>query len=239
MNALQPTRRSWTRLLVQLAFGSWLIPLAASAQGPTPWAPAAVPGPTSAGGPVTTGPASQAVSMPSTPDESAAEAIASLRRHLGPGDTVSVLRTQGDSLSGRVVRVGEADLEIRTEDRQPDGTKNRLTLTIPLDAIQSLDRPRDSSRNGLLIGAGVGAGFGIAMFAHAAAIDANEMDEWAAGYVLGAIITTGVGALVGWAIDTVHSKPDFRYQRATGSGPRVRLVPVGAGGKGLALAVSF
>jgi hypothetical protein len=64
------------------------------------------------------------------------------------------------------VRVADTALDIRAETRQVTG-KQRSDLTIPFGTIQSLERPRDSSRNGVLIGAGVGAGVSLAKFTYA------------------------------------------------------------------------
>lgn len=128
-----------------------------------------------------------------------------LRRELSPGDVISIVRTTGDPVKGRLRRFGDTDIDLRADIQE---------LKIPLGAIRSLERPRDSTRNGALIGAGVGAGVSLAMFIHAAAIDRNEMDEWAAGYLAGGAITTAIGALAGWAIDRAHSKPHLRFVAA-------------------------
>ena len=83
-----------------------------------------------------------------------------LRRTLGPGDSISVVHTAGDSVSGRLLRLGDTDLDIRADTRELSGQQRHLDITIPLGAIQSLERPRDPLRNGVLIGAAVGAGCG-------------------------------------------------------------------------------
>ena len=132
----------------------------------------------------------------------------------------------GDSVSGRLLRLGDTDLDIRAETREPSGQRRRLDVTIPLGAIQSLERPRDSSRNGALIGAAVGAGFGGAMFAYAVAVDRNEIDEWAPIYLAYAALSTGIGALVGWAVDSGNSKPHVRFDRRSTAATTVRVMPL-------------
>jgi drug/metabolite transporter (DMT)-like permease len=79
-------------------------------------------------------------------------------------------------------------------------TVGSLSAVIPMPAVQA--RPaRDSNKNGILIGGGIGLGIGAGMFAYATAVDRNEIDEWAPVYAIGTVVLTGVGALIGWAID--------------------------------------
>ena len=77
------------------------------------------------------------------------------------------------------------------------------------------------------------------MFAYAAAVDRNEMDEWAAGYVVAGAVFTGLGALAGWAIDRAHSKPHVRYDAETSKAMAIRVVPLRSPNPGVALVVSF
>ena len=163
-----------------------------------------------------------------------------LRRELSPGDIVSVVQTAGDPVKGRLLRFGDADVEIRSEPRQLPGQPRRsLDVRIPRASIQTLERPRDSSRNGMLIGAGAGAGVSLAMFAYAAAVDANEIDEWAPAYLGVGGILTGVGALIGWAVDAAHSRPYVRFEASPTARMRIRVVPSFSRAPGMALVVSF
>jgi hypothetical protein len=161
-----------------------------------------------------------------------------LRRELSPGDSISLVQTTGEPVSGRLVRVEDTALEIRTEIRQATG-KQRLDVRVPLSTIRSLERPRDSSRNGVRNGAGIGAGVTLGMFIHAAAVDFNEIDEWAPTYLAMGALTTGVGALVGWAIDAARSKPHVRFNAPAPGAMSIRVAPLVARRKGVALAVSF
>jgi hypothetical protein len=163
-----------------------------------------------------------------------------LRRELSPGDFISVVQTTGDSVRGRLRRFGDTDLDIQAETQQALPEQRRpLDLNIPLSAIQSLERPRDSSRNGALIGAGIGGGFSLAMFVYAAAVDYNEIDEWGPGYLAGAAFFTGIGALAGWAIDFAHSKPHVRFNAPSTGTVAIRAVPLLSRGPGMAMVVSF
>ena len=162
-----------------------------------------------------------------------------LRRALSPGDVISVVHTAGDSVSGRLLRLGDTDLDIRAETQERSGQQRRLDITIPLSAIQSLERPRDSSRNGALIGATVGAGVVGALVVYAVAVDRNEIDEWAPIYLAYGALSTGIGALVGWAVDSGHSKPHVRFDRRSTAATTVRVMPLLSRKPGLAVVVSF
>ena len=161
-----------------------------------------------------------------------------LRHELSPGDFISLVQTSGESVTGRLVGFGDAALDIRSEIREDTG-KHRLNITVPLATIRSLERPRDSSRNGLLIGAGIGGGLVLGMFVYAAAVDYNEIDEWAPMYLAMGAVYTGVGALVGWAIDAAHSKPHVRFKAPSAETMRIGVAPLLARRKGMAVVMSF
>jgi hypothetical protein len=162
-----------------------------------------------------------------------------LRRELAAGDFITVVRAGGQPVAGRLVRFGDADLEVRLPDKVPPQERGPREIAIPLTAIQSLERPRDSARNGALIGAGVGAGVGGAMFVTALVIDRNEIDEWALPYLGVAAVCTGIGALIGWATDAAHSKPHVRFDASSGRRTKVRLQPMYSRRRGIGVAVSF
>ena len=160
-----------------------------------------------------------------------------MRRELKPGDEVSLVLATDAPLKGRLLRIGDTDLDVRADRRQPSG--ERLKIAIPLASIRSLERPRDSVRNGTLIGAGAGAGVGVAMFVVAAAVDYNEIDEWAPAYLVGGAVATAAGALIGWAMDAARSKPHVRYDASPVAAARIRVVPVFSRGAGVAVVMSF
>lgn len=163
-----------------------------------------------------------------------------LRRELAPGDVVSVVPTRGDSVRGRLLRFGDTDLDIRVETQELRGQqRRRLDITVPLSALQSLERPRDSSRNGTLIGASIGGGFVLTMFVWALAVDRNEFDEWGSIYLGMGVLYTGIGALTGWAIDFAHSKRHVRFDAPSTATMTIRAVPLLARGRGMSVVVSF
>jgi hypothetical protein len=177
------------------------------------------------------------IGVPSAAAQTRATSIDELRRVLGAGDTITLV-TGGAPIRGRLVRIGDADLDLRPSDQGRIPEKGRLNLTIPLNEIQSLERPRDSVRNGTIIGAVSAAGFGGALFIYATAVDRNEIDEWAPAYLAGTAILTGIGALAGWAIDAAVSKPYVRFDRAPGQRTKISVQPY-VRGRGIGLSVSF
>ncbi len=158
-----------------------------------------------------------------------------LRRALAAGDFITVVAASGQPVAGQLTRLGTVDLDVRPDDRG-GGPRN---VTILLDTIQSLERPRDSVRNGTIIGAGIGAGLGGAMFISAAIIDRNEIDEWAKLYGGFALICTGIGAVIGRAVDGVQSKPHIRFDAPARRHTRISVQPVYSRGRGIGLAVSL
>ena len=52
-------------------------------------------------------------------------------------------------------------------------------------------------------------------------------------------VYTGVGAPIGWAIDSAHSKPHVRFNAQTAQTMRIRVAPLLARRKGMALVLSF
>jgi HAMP domain-containing protein len=159
-----------------------------------------------------------------------------LRRQLATGDVITVIPAAGQPVKGRLVRLGQDDLGIRPGKDSPD--RGRRDVTIRFDAIQSLQRPRDPARNGAVRGAAIGAGFAGALFVYALAVDRNEIDEWAPMYAGLAGVTTGIGALVGWAVDAARSKPGLSFDKAQAGRTTVSVRPMLRRGRGIALAVS-
>jgi hypothetical protein len=162
-----------------------------------------------------------------------------LRRELASGDFITVVAAVGPPVAGRLTRIGNVDLDLRLVNKRTPQAPGPQNITIPLDAILSLERPRDSARNGAAIGAGIGAGFGGALFVHAAIIDRNEIDEWAPLYAGAAAVCAGIGALIGWATDAANSKPHISFHVSSEGRTRVSVQPVYSRGRGVGLAVSF
>ena len=162
-----------------------------------------------------------------------------LRRTLSAGDFITIAPAGGQPVAGRLMRLGDTDLDIRVVNKHQPREPGQQHVTIALTDIESLERRRDSARNGAAIGAGIGAGFSAALFAYAFGVDRNEMDEWAPLYARAAAVTTGIGALVGWIIDAANSKPYIRFERSSGGRPNVSVQPLYVRGRGIAVAVSF
>ena len=77
------------------------------------------------------------------------------------------------------------------------------------------------------------------MFVYAAAVDYNEIDEWGPLYLAMGAAYTGLGALVGWAIDSAHSKPHVRFNAPPTAAVTIRVAPLLARRKGMVLVLSF
>jgi hypothetical protein len=164
--------------------------------------------------------------------------VEELQRTLSPGDVVSVVRTEGGAIEGRLLRIGAAGLEIRGEVEEA-GRRRRGDITIPFTALQSLERRRDSPRNGALIGAGAGAAVAGAMFVGAVVVDRNEIDEWAPIYMGYGAVFSGIGALVGWAVDSGRSKPPVRFDRRSAGALDVKVAPLLSRRRGAVVTMSF
>ena len=163
--------------------------------------------------------------------------IGELERELAVGDLVTIVPASGQRVAGRVLRVTAESLEIRLVATGARQDRALRTQTIALSGIQSLERPRDPVRNGALIGGAAGASAGGAMFLTAFAIDRNEMDEWAPFYLGAIAVSTGIGAVIGWALDAARSKPPLWFE-ASGRSATLH-VHTGRRRVAVGLAVSF
>jgi HAMP domain-containing protein len=148
-----------------------------------------------------------------------------VREQLAAGDFIRIVPTAGPVLSGHLIRVGEATLDLRLKDQKLPGERQREVL-IRLTEIRSIERPRDSTRNGTILGAAVGASIGAAMFVNALIVDRNEVDEWMPLYAGLTAVSTVVGGLIGWTIDTARSKPHVRFDATLGKQTRLAVRPV-------------
>jgi len=111
-----------------------------------------------------------------------------------PGETVALLDTDGQRLAGRIASVSANGLTLVQAGR---------TMSVPLQRVARVT-VADSNRNGMLIGALIGAGIGIAGGAAVNAICANEGGDCIA-IVLGlAAAGAAGGAGIGWLGDRVH-----------------------------------
>jgi hypothetical protein len=143
---------------------------------------------------------------------------------IGPEADVRVTDTAGHSFRGRLVRLTDTSLQIKTRDGP---------VTFEEARIRKVEAYRtDSVLNGLLIGAGVGAGSVLAL---AYGIDRNEADEYG-GVVafygaIGGAIGAGIDALIRGKHTVLVAEP-----RA----PKVSIQPmVTPQAQGLRVAVTF
>ena len=160
-----------------------------------------------------------------------------LRRVLDPGDLIVVVPSIGEPVAGRLTRLGDAHVDLRLVDTRISQGGGTRDVSIALDAIRSIERRRDPVGNGATIGAGIGAGFGGAMFLYGAIIDRNELEEWAPLYLGVAAVCTGISALIGWAIDAANSKPHIKFESFTNGRTTIAVQPVYSRGRGIALGV--
>lgn len=161
-----------------------------------------------------------------------------LRRELAKGDVITVVPAAGEPVAGRLMRLGADDLDVRPLKRRTPQDRGPRDVTIPLTAIRSLERPRDGVANGTVVGAAIGAGAGAAMFFSALMIDRNEVDEWGPAYGAAAAAFTGLGALIGWAVDAAQSKPHIRFDASPRRNITISVQPLYSRGPGIALAVT-
>ena len=77
------------------------------------------------------------------------------------------------------------------------------------------------------------------MFLYAAAVDYNEIDEWGPAYLAMGAVSTGIGSLAGWAIDRAHSKPHVSFNAPSSTTSSLRVAPLLARRKGVAVVLSF
>src|SRR5262245_42571497 len=158
--------------------------------------------------------------------------VTELTSHLGAGDAILVTTADGSTVAGRVRRVGTADMEVENPRR------GAPPIAIPFDTIRSLERRRDPVRNGVFIGAVVGASFAGSAFFYALAVDRNELDEWAPFYAGMGAVSAGLGAVIGWAIDGARSKPPLIFERASAR-RSITLKPLLSGAHGLTVDIRF
>jgi hypothetical protein len=147
-----------------------------------------------------------------------------------PGDTITVVDVAGREARGRI------------------GDLSRDTLTVvtkagPLqlgeaDVARISQNRNDSLRNGAIIGAAAGAGYGLAMLTLAAALD-DGGGPIPISVVTGMIIFTGIGAAAGAGIDALITRRQVIYERPGGA-RKIGISPLFLHGRrGVAVSVTF
>jgi hypothetical protein len=153
-----------------------------------------------------------------------------LRLLIRPGDTVTLVDSTGQEVSGRITDLSASALAM-TVDGRPREWRETEVATIT-------HRRQDSLLNGALIGLGVGAAtaaVGSAVWA------ANTVGETSAGSVAGVIaIYGGLGAAIGTGVDAMITKHYVIFDRQPGSGVTVNVAPqLGPGRAGARLSIGF
>ena len=79
-----------------------------------------------------------------------------LRHELAAGDFITFVPAVGQTVAGRLMRLGNLNLDVRLVNAALHRSAAR-EMSPSAHAVQSLERPRDSTRNGAAIGARIGA----------------------------------------------------------------------------------
>ena len=128
-------------------------------------------------------------------------------------------------MRGFYPKYGGVVYTVRLDGKPLSGERQREVL-ISLTEIRSIERPRDSTRNGTILGAAIGGSVGAAMIVHAMVVDRNEMDEWMPIYAGFTAVSTVVGGLIGWTIDRARSKPPVRFDAVPAKQSHLHVRPV-------------
>ena len=119
---------------------------------------------------------------------------------VAPGDRVTVVDTAGTQTKGRISELDGSTLSIRSGDGQ-----RRFRVD---DVVVIRQRKQDSVRNGVIIGAAIGAGLGVI-----AELSCGARDEYC-GYTGIATIGSAIwGTFVGVTADLLHSTPREVFRR--------------------------
>lgn len=147
-----------------------------------------------------------------------------------PGDKITVVDLAGREAEGRLGML----------------SRDRLTLVTPagpwelgeVDVAQIRQRRGDSLRNGAIIGAAAGAGYGLALLAIASSAN-DGGGPIPVGVVAGMVAFTGIGAAAGTGIDALIARRQVIYRKPPGES-RLRVSPLfGRGYRGAAVRLTF
>jgi len=166
-----------------------------------------------------------AAAVPRHASAQEARSLEQLEVLVKPGDTVWVTDTAGKELKGRIDQLTSATLRVKSNGVTHDFLEKDVLKV----------RHSDSLKNGTLIGAGVGAGFGtLGLIAACFSDDCS----WGAAF-LGS--WTGIGALTGMGIDAIHGHRKTIYRSSPSSAlTRIRIAPlVRSTTKGVLVSMSF
>lgn len=147
-----------------------------------------------------------------------------------PGDKISIVDVTGREAEGRIAKVSRDELTLLT-----DAGARRLRER---DVTKIRQRRSDSLRNGAIIGAAAGAGYGLAMLALLASTS-DGGGPIPIGVVTGMGMLTGIGAAAGAGIDALIARRQVIYEKPGGGG-QVSISPIFLDGRrGVAVSVKF
>ena len=119
---------------------------------------------------------------------------------VAPGDRVTVVDTTGTETKGRISELDGSALSIKSGDGERRFRQN--------DVVVIRQRKQDSVRNGVIIGAAIGAGLGVI-----AELSCGARDEYC-GYTGVATIGSAIwGTFAGVTADLLHSTPRDVFRR--------------------------
>jgi hypothetical protein len=173
-----------------------------------------------------------AFSAASASAQSINRSFAELQKQVNVGQSVTVTDAGGNKVAGRIVDLSPGSLTLLV-DRQP--------RTFAETQVQRVQQRRfDSLANGTLIGAGVGAGVGLAFVIYWLVVDPNECTGspcWS-----DMLAPTILGTLTGLGIDAAIKANVTLYQSST-SPPSARFASpvllVTRAGRGAGLTIRF
>jgi hypothetical protein len=149
---------------------------------------------------------------------------------VGPGDTITVIDLAGREAEGRIGML--------SRDRLTVVTRAGSWELGEADVALIRQRRGDPLRNGAIIGAAAGAGYGLVLLA--IMVGANDGGgPIPVGVLAGMVVFTGVGAAAGAGIDALITSRQVIYRKSPGSN-RFSVSPlVGIGRRGAAVTLKF
>jgi hypothetical protein len=147
-----------------------------------------------------------------------------------PGDKITVVDVDGRRAEGRIANLSRLNLTLATK---------AGPLQLGEGDVGTIQQRRDDSlRNGAIIGAAAGAGYGVAMLTFASMMS-DGGDVIPISVVTGMAIFTGLGAAAGAGIDALIRRREVIFEKPGGM-RKVAISPLFLqGGRGIAVSVRF
>jgi hypothetical protein len=153
--------------------------------------------------------------------EGQATDFAQLHEDLRVGDPVAVTMRDGTTIRGKTVEISDAGLVVLV-----GGSRTE----VPAGQVVRIERRRNGILLGALIGAGAGVAFGLAARSYAF----NEGGNEAAAFLL----PTAIGLGAGIGIDALLVRPRTVFERPREAAARFGVI-IGRGRTGLQMSVAF